>query len=317
MSDVIALPAGPKTGYSTFDFDRLSEREKQVLSLAASGFLDKEIGRELGISLNTLRTYWARIRVKAGVGPRAALAAAFVSTEVRAIAPDFHGPIGHEGWVYDVRSEQVLASDEVNLLHGLTAGQAHPRSAYSALLHPVDRERVMQALEDVAAGRVETTHFKFRLVVDKGVLTAALTLHGARDRSGRVTKVIGYRARVQDWAQAQNHADSAQRVRVGFWAKDLRAGKFLLPDEEFCRIYRVDRTSETLDRDIRERYQPEDAEVAFDFIDEAVRTGQSRGHRDYKLVFEDGSDLWVRLEFFIESDADGPLRANGTVLAFC
>ena len=59
----------------------LSSREYQILGLAASGLLDKEIGPELGISLHTLHTYWKRIRAKVGEGNRSALVAAHVRSE--------------------------------------------------------------------------------------------------------------------------------------------------------------------------------------------------------------------------------------------
>jgi len=59
----------------------LSGREKQILGLCAAGLIDKNIASELNISVNTLRTYWARIRQKSGNLPRAALAAAFVRAE--------------------------------------------------------------------------------------------------------------------------------------------------------------------------------------------------------------------------------------------
>jgi len=191
----------------------------------------------------------------------------------------------------------------------------HPRSVYALSFHPDDKEKVLQAMDEVIEGKAPTTHFRLRLVTPKGIVAVALILQGVRNRQGEVVKVIGYRARAHDLG-AQNHVDSALRVRVGFWAKNLRTGQFITPDEDFCRIYRVDRNSKSLDRDIRARYLPEDAESAYDFIDEAVRSGQTRGSRDFRLVFEDGTDLWVRLEFFIESDEAGPVRANGTVLAF-
>ena len=60
----------------------LSGRERQILGLAASGMLDKNIAFELNISLNTLRTYWQRIRQKCGSVPRAALTASFVKGEL-------------------------------------------------------------------------------------------------------------------------------------------------------------------------------------------------------------------------------------------
>lgn len=42
----------------------LSPQERLILSLAAQGFADKEIAREIGISVGTVRTYWQRMRDK-------------------------------------------------------------------------------------------------------------------------------------------------------------------------------------------------------------------------------------------------------------
>lgn len=48
------------------DFSRLqlSDREVQILLLAAEGKSDKEITQELGLSAGTVRTYWERTRQK-------------------------------------------------------------------------------------------------------------------------------------------------------------------------------------------------------------------------------------------------------------
>jgi DNA-binding CsgD family transcriptional regulator len=46
--------------------ERLSERELQVLALAARGRIDQAIAAELGITVATVRSYWARIRSKLG-----------------------------------------------------------------------------------------------------------------------------------------------------------------------------------------------------------------------------------------------------------
>src|ERR1700686_2509183 len=68
-------------------FEHLSPREAQGLQMAAHGFLEKEISAELGVSLNTLRTYWTRIRGKVGDAPRIALATAFVENRTAPAAP--------------------------------------------------------------------------------------------------------------------------------------------------------------------------------------------------------------------------------------
>lgn len=56
----------------------LSEREHQLLELAASGHTDTRIAQMLGISEATVATYWGRIRIKLGPLNRSELVARFV-----------------------------------------------------------------------------------------------------------------------------------------------------------------------------------------------------------------------------------------------
>ena len=56
----------------------LSDREHQVLELAAQGFIDQAIATKLGISMGTANTYWGRIRAKLGSVNRAELIANYV-----------------------------------------------------------------------------------------------------------------------------------------------------------------------------------------------------------------------------------------------
>jgi PAS domain S-box-containing protein len=48
----------------------LSDRERDVLFLAADGLTDKEIAHRLGIGAKTVRTYWDRVRGKLGASSR-------------------------------------------------------------------------------------------------------------------------------------------------------------------------------------------------------------------------------------------------------
>lgn len=105
--------------------EKLSNRERQVLGMAAAGLLDKQIGEELGVSANTLRTYWSRIRSKLGQLPRSALVALLVSSEPRIEGLESPGPGTFEGWVLDVETMTLLASDSINDLHGLSRGVPH------------------------------------------------------------------------------------------------------------------------------------------------------------------------------------------------
>lgn len=54
---------------------RFSRQEERVLSLALAGNSDQAIAEELGVGLGTIRTFWKRIRTKAGGGTRSELLA--------------------------------------------------------------------------------------------------------------------------------------------------------------------------------------------------------------------------------------------------
>jgi len=59
----------------------LSERERQLLLLAAQGLTDVAISHRLGISLATVGTYWGRVRIKLGPMNRTELVAKFLKEQ--------------------------------------------------------------------------------------------------------------------------------------------------------------------------------------------------------------------------------------------
>lgn len=60
---------------------QLPERESQVLSLAAKGYTDKQIAAELGISQETVGTYWRRILLRFGAASRTEVVAKYAETQ--------------------------------------------------------------------------------------------------------------------------------------------------------------------------------------------------------------------------------------------
>lgn len=58
---------------ASFDFGRLTPREKDVFRLLALGLTSREIARQLYLTHNTAREYIQRIYLKAGVNRRSAL----------------------------------------------------------------------------------------------------------------------------------------------------------------------------------------------------------------------------------------------------
>lgn len=60
---------------------RLSERERQLLTLAAKGLTDAAIGEHLKISETTVKSYWGRVRMKLGPRNRTELVALALAEE--------------------------------------------------------------------------------------------------------------------------------------------------------------------------------------------------------------------------------------------
>src|SRR4051812_35583799 len=49
----------------------ISESQERILRLAVQGYTDKEISRQLNVSMTTVRTHWTRLRSKLKVVNRA------------------------------------------------------------------------------------------------------------------------------------------------------------------------------------------------------------------------------------------------------
>ncbi len=155
-----------------YDLSRLSPREAEVLSLASKGLLDKEIARELGLSLNTLRTYWNRIRMKAGESSRTGLATAWVSEELRSQAQTESVPLDLDDswWEFDAVNELVRASKTLSERVGLTGLEWHPFEEYNRLVHPDDLKNKLELVKQVAELHLPYVSFVERYLLPEGMI---------------------------------------------------------------------------------------------------------------------------------------------------
>jgi PAS domain-containing protein len=277
--------------------------------MAAAGMLDKQIAVELGLSPNTLRTYWTRIRGKVGELPRAALVADFVRTELHREGDD-SAPLNHEGWILDVPTMMMSASDSINDLHGLERGKEHPVAHYSRLYHPEDRDATRAALYDVIEGRVDSAHLVFRLALETGVELVNLTVHSVRNEEGAVSKVYGYRARTLDC-----RVDRDPSVRIGRWERLYPQQQMWLDDElaaivgrEHGGVVEFSLVGDHFDTEVLREMEQE--------VSRAIETGVEVLHRDARFRHADGSVHWCRTTRTIVKQEDGQIRIYGTLAIF-
>ena len=179
-------------------FALLSAREGQILGMAALGLVDKQISQDLGLSLNTLRTYWTRIRTKVGDFPRAGLTAAYMGYTMAGLQPEESAALDfdlHEGWVYDPKTKLTLASDGVNDFFGLPRGVAHSHSAYMEGLDSRDRTAVEEAMRRILAGEAVSMHLRTRLHLRGEDFLLNCLLSARRDEEGHVDRIVCQKTR--------------------------------------------------------------------------------------------------------------------------
>jgi DNA-binding CsgD family transcriptional regulator len=101
---------------------RLTRRQEQVVDLAANGMSDKEMARQLGISVRTVEDHFSRARQRWGAATRAELIAMAVAsgTIVPARVPGGWAGAHDErsGW----RSETMRFPNKMAAAHGHSAG---------------------------------------------------------------------------------------------------------------------------------------------------------------------------------------------------
>lgn len=288
----------------------LSTRERQVLGMAATGMLDKQIAQELGLSQNTLRTYWRRVREKLGELPRTALVTEFVKEDLRTSETEGLEQRPIEGVVIDVLNGTMLADDSVNDMHGLERGVPHPLAAYSYIYHPEDRDAARKVIYDVIEGRLDSAHVIFRLVPSTGVEILSVSFQSVRDKDGRVTKVFGYRVRALDC-----RAGHTPDVRIGTWMR-WTGSEEVTVDADLAEILELPGPGTYPRNGIYERIHPDDHHQNKCAADMAVKRGESWFQQDARVLGSDGATRWIRTRGHIVTGTDGRTRIVGDAIMF-
>lgn len=172
------------------DLSKLSAQEELILGLAASGMLDKEISTSVGISINTIRTYWGRIRAKAGNHSRSALAVAYAANRVDTSSANASGEFEAD-WYIDFSLNRVFfTSDRPHPLryqHGITVEES------LAIYEEPERNRVKQFIEDARHGLLDTFFFLGQFNTPEGPQEARALCKVIRNEAGKPIRLCGRR----------------------------------------------------------------------------------------------------------------------------
>lgn len=296
MSDLLN---GPKR-LDPSELDRLSPRERQVLSLASAGLLDKQIANELGITLNTLRTYWARIRSKVGEVPRSALAALFAERRVTAA----NGGMFGASWHIDFDRKIFSYYGDCDFPMG-----EMPVEELLDYIHPEDGKRLRTLLASVQGQHVPSFMFVVRYVTDHGLELASAYVEVERDESGRATRIVGRAAPLINLTSPKITAS------VGSYERDLTTNR-IKADEGFFTIYRVDPKEANLFDRIVARNCPEYRTAFRSIVADMVAEGRRTFSHTYRLCYDDGTRLWASSHIVLEYEEERPVRVRATVIAY-
>jgi hypothetical protein len=142
--------------------------------LAVKGLTDKEICRELDLSITTVRTHWTRLRRKLGVVNRAQAIAESMELEsnaqvkvLQARVRAMHKALNQKGlgvWEWHPDSDKVVA-DELSqrMFSTITGGEQLPLSEYLRCLPSEDRTLLAEHLREGKTPSAEGICHRIRL----------------------------------------------------------------------------------------------------------------------------------------------------------
>ncbi len=287
----------------------LSSREQQVLGLAAEGFLDKQISSELGVSINTLRTYWTRIRSKVGEVPRSALAVAYTGQATAAIATVAEDEVD---WIIDLDRYVYHRVSERHAAYESAVGVDLSLDEVLTVFHPAESAPNSGVVRRAWTQPMTFPNSRFaaRAITPKGIQIVSAVIRVERDETGKATLLYGRRMPNMDV-----RAPDILNVEVGYWQRDLSTNVFTC-DLAFCKIFNID----PADADIRSaalrKFHPDEADMVQNFVDNAIAHGKGHERASHRLQAADGSFRWATTDLRIEYEGSTPVRALGTVMVF-
>lgn len=304
--DLQPRPVVELRGVDSAGIKALSRREGEVLSLAASGYFDKEICVQLGVSPNTLRTYWTRIRAKIGDVPRNALAVAYATERTTYAVVETSGA----DWDVDLVSWKYRRLSPRPTIVEVEVGEEVSFDDVISVVHPEDAPNLLRPIEEIRQGdRTELT-FDLRVVMPTGIETTSSFVRIDRDETGRAIRLSGTRTQNVDL-----RATGRPLVEVGYWTRDLRTGVFT-GDVAFCAIFGIDPDEPNLREAAIARFHPDEHALTRSFVSSAVEAGKHHARATHRLRRPDGSYRWITTDLRIEYDVNGAARALGAVMAF-
>jgi hypothetical protein len=212
-------------------------------------------------------------------------------------------------WEWDLTSGTEIWDARMREIHGVTEAWQPNLEAWTALLHPDDRERArrpfVQDLTHLSGG--ESEH---RIVLPGGDVRTILSSYTVvRDANGAALRVLGTDLDVTEARRTQSEHEAlsrrvdlmAREVGIGLWEWDLVHDAGVWNQRMFTLF---GRTPDFEPRRWLEAVHPDDRETARAHLIDALRSGELF-ESQFRVVWPDGTVRWTASRGHVERDAGG------------
>lgn len=196
--------------------------------------------------------------------------------------------------------------------------------AFLSLIHPADRQRVVDAIEAVLAGDSASLQVEYRGLPETGTPRWYL-LAGSliRDRRGGAERLAGIRQDITEYHDAitrlrrteKRHSEAEALVHMGSWELDIRTGMAAWSEEEFRLLgYAPGQVSASY-QNFLDAVHPEDRAAVVLEIERALQGDVKLYRVEHRVRLDGGGERHVLQQGRVGFDADGrPARLIGTTL---
>lgn len=199
-------------------------------------------------------------------------------------------------WDYDLVSGQLLWSDRCKAMFGLDLDTKMSYEVFINTLHPDDRPRVEQAVQEAIAGQSNYNVECRILWADGTVHWLAFRGYAYRDENGTPVRMAGVALNIstrksveQALYQSKAHLAMAQRVaQVGSWEFDLEKQKISWSEITFLHWEIDPAQREPSYPELLERVYPDDRAILQQSVERAIVEGVAYAF-DMRIVLNDGS----------------------------
>lgn len=229
-----------------------------------------------------------------------------------------HAKVGY--WHWDIPSNSFEWSPVGLRLLGIPANDAMSLERFYAAVHPDDRARVQQAMQQCVDGTSSPDyHFEFRAVWPDGSVRWIEAIGGATFTDGKPTRMAGISFDITERRQADVALrESVERLRfvtehakVGYWHWDVASdGADWSP---VCKhLFGIPVDQDVTYEAFMNSIHPDDRSAVSDTIADCFSGKLSPDyHVEYRIVWSDGSIHWIEAIGSVIFDNDLPVRMAG------